>query len=51
MVILAEGLRQFGVGDLRSINRPLENNKNGVAIPVNVFFPVSLVRQLQKLLP
>ncbi len=51
MVVLAEGLRQFRVGDSRSIKLPLEDNKNGIASPGDMLLYVRPVRQPHKLLP
>ena len=38
MVVLADGFRQFGVGNLWSQKLPPENNKNGITIPGICFF-------------
>jgi hypothetical protein len=49
-VVRAEGFRQFGVGDSRSIKLPLEDNKNEIASPGDMLLCVRQVRQ-HKLLP
>ncbi len=51
MIALTNGFRQFGVGNSRAIKLPLEDNKNGIAIPGSMLLCVRPIRQAHKLLP